>query len=162
MIIIVIGEFKVNRPSPIMSTVDDRFLRKSRIQLNPIDTLQSPSTAAVIIAFVQTIARDTQSLGPSACSGHLDHHHPHRVLVNLRFVIIYLIPIPDDKKTRRDKKKCTGPVHLSIHPAIQPARLPNDMTMRRKMEERMDKGPTDFVIAYKCNLFRNCNNADVD
>lgn len=54
MIIIVIGEFKVNRPSPIMSTVDDRFLRKSRIQPNPIDT--SPSTAAVIIAFVQTIA----------------------------------------------------------------------------------------------------------
>lgn len=51
---------------------------------------------------------------------------------------------------------------LSIHPSSQPARLPNDMTMRRKMEERMDKGPTDFVIAYKCNLFRNCNNADVD
>lgn len=40
MIIIVIGEFKVNRRSPIMSTVDDRFLRKSRIQLNPIDTQQ--------------------------------------------------------------------------------------------------------------------------
>lgn len=75
MIIIVIGEFKVNRPSPIMSTVDDRFLRKSRIQHHTIDTRQSLSIAAVIIAFVQTIARDTQSLGPSAFSGHLDHHH---------------------------------------------------------------------------------------